>query len=61
MPGRAGPGIRRGSLGRILRYPQRAILDAGMTLAAAALEWRIRKALRRSGEADQEPQVGRPG
>jgi len=37
----------RGSLARILRYPQRAILDAGMTLAAIALERRIRKALRR--------------
>jgi len=36
----------RGPLARILRYPQRAILDAGMTLAAIALERRIRKALR---------------
>jgi len=57
--GQAGPpAVARGPLARILRYPQRAILDAGMTLAAIALERRIRKALCRDAGSGADPGPG---
>ena len=60
--GQAGRGgasaAARGPLARILRYPQRAILNAGMTLAAIALERRIRKALRRDAGSGTDPGPG---
>ena len=54
MPGESvsGPASRPGVPVRLLRHPQRAILDALMALAAVVLERRIRRALSRGESAD---------
>jgi hypothetical protein len=63
MPGESasGPAPRTGVPVRLLRYLQRAVLDALMALAAIVLERRIRRALRGAGGTGPEPTGGQEG